>query len=86
MFELALTLLETGLEVWAAKEKNFPLKKRLEMIERKNYLKERYRAEKAKAVGKRNNAVMDNCECELRELVADFLAAFGGSLPGNQPS
>lgn len=66
MFLTILGLLEAGLSLWASKEKN-------KYIDRKMALELRYWDEQNKPRTEQSDAVMDNIHFELQQLAAAFI-------------
>lgn len=67
MFELILSLLETGLALWLSKEKT-------KYIDKKMELQRAYYAEYNKPLSERSDAALDNLYFELRVLAIAFMS------------
>ncbi len=78
MFNAFLTVLGAGLQIWASKEKR-------KYIDKFIKLKKEYREEESKPDDKRNDAVLDDLEFQLKLLGIAFAAESSIADPTNQP-
>lgn len=77
-----LGLLEAGLNLWAAKEKNWEPKQRQKYIDEKDAIKLAWWQEWSKPEGERSDAVLDNLKFRL-QMVSDSFTLFIQGAPKN---
>lgn len=77
MFDLILSLLNTGLQLWLSKEKT-------KYIDQLMQLQKDYYAEYNKPLADRSDAILDNLCFQLHVIAAAFVTSAGTPNPANQ--